>query len=251
MNFSQFYENIILRDVIEYFTPGIIFLSGVILLLESVFRQLGLGVSFLSPSNANNFAIGVIGVVIAYAIGHLLTGVSTIFFRHKESEQATELFKKETWLKEQVAKVVANYLMVTETRACEMLEDSIMASSIREIGRTVIQQRMPLLHKEFVARLSILSRFCQNMSIAIGGVLISMLLSVIINWENIQKITQLEPSAIYLTAIFLTTLSLLGVYVFANRARRLRKNMIRYTFHIWYVDFLESNRKEEKKQIVS
>lgn len=246
MNFNQFYENIILRDVIEYFTPGAISLAGLTLLIGSFVAKLGLGFSLFDFNNFSNFPLAVMVILVAYGFGHLLTGISSIFFRKRENEQAVEVLKKDIWLKGQVAKVAAKYLGETETSTLELLDNPTMSSTIREMGRTIIQHKMPALHKEFVVRLSILSRFCQNMSIAIGWVIISCLLSIIINWNELQKVVELVKGEALVITIFLFGFGFLGVHIFAQRAGHLRRNMIKFTFQIWYISFHETepNNKE-------
>ena len=247
MNFNQFYENIILRDVIEYFTPGAIFLAGLCLLIGSFIAKLGLSSSLFDLNNLNNFPLAGMAILIAYAFGHLLTGFSSMFFRKRENEQAIEVLKKDKWLKAQVVKVAAKYLKETESKTSELLEDPSMASTIREIGRTIIQHKMPALHKEFVVRLSILSRFCQNMSIAMCGVLISCFFAIAISWNEIQKTIQLVQVEALITIALLFCLSAFGAYIFAQRAGHLRRNMIKFTFQIWYISFQETEPKNNKK----
>jgi hypothetical protein len=248
MNFNQFYENIILRDVIEYFTPGANFLAGLYRVIVSFFTRLGLHPSLFDINSLNSFPLLGMAILIAYAFGHLLTGVSSTFFRKAENQQATEVLKKDKWLKAQVAKVASKYLGESESKTSELLDNPSMASTIREIGRTIIQHKMPAVHKEFVVRLSILSRFCQNMSIAIGGVLISCLLTTIINWNDIQKIIRPVQAEALLTTGFIFGLGILGVYLFARRAVSLRRNMIKFTFQIWYISFLETEPKGNNKR---
>ena len=237
MNFSQFYENIILRDVIEYFTPGFLLLAGVALLFASLINT--------SPivQNAGAFmtAILAVAVVISYALGHLIAGVSDLLFLKHEQNQAMDVLTKDKWLKTQVTKMVSEYFGVPLAEADQMLANASTVSSIREIVRVVTQHRMPEIQKEFVFRLSTISRFCQNMAVAIWGIMLSSPLALIIQWGNIQK--TIRPEA-YPIAVCLFVLGIIGSRIFLRRAGQLRFNMIRFTFHIWYVDYLEMVQKK-------
>jgi amino acid transporter len=241
MDFSQFYENVILRDTIEYFMPGLVFLSGVVLLLEAGVRRLQLGISILGSSHVNDFVVIFTAAVFAYVIGHLITGISGIFLRWGEDKHAFEVLEKDSWLKERLVQVIATYMEISENEASELLKDSKKASVMREIARFVMQHRMPILHKEYAARLSILSRFCQNMAVAIVWVLISIGCSTYILWEEIQRVTQPFPEVQYL-GIALCLLALAGAAIFYFRSRRIRAGMIKYTFQIWYIDFIERKK---------
>ncbi|MGC1378387.1 MAG: hypothetical protein WA821_19300 [Anaerolineales bacterium] len=238
MNFSQFYENIILRDVIEYFTPGFLFLAGIALLFVSLMNKMGIDISpIVQTASTFMTAILAVVVVIAYVLGHLIAGISDLFFRKYEDEQAIQVLTKDNWLKLQVAKMVSEYFGVPLAEANEMLADASTASSIREIARVVAQHRMPEIQKEFVIRLSILSRFCQNMAVVIWGIMLSSILVLIIELGNNLSI---QP----LIASFLLALGIIISYIFLRRAGQLRFNMIRFTFQIWYVDYLETVQKK-------
>jgi hypothetical protein len=243
MNVTQFYETIILRDLLEYLLPGALFLSSTGFVLECFARRVGLSII----GAISNIGIGLFVLfLLAFSIGHLLSGISSNLFRRIDKEQAVKVIKRNPWLGIQTSRAISHYLAIPESEAMELLKDVRAAETLREMGRDFIQVKIPALHREHIGRLSIISRLCRNMSIALISVQVSIILAVIITWDDLQVINQMAPLTLPFAGVFILIVTVLLIIMFMNRSVRLRYRMIQLTFQIWCVSFyMESKRTQE------
>ncbi len=247
MNFEKLYENIILRDLIEYLTPGAIFVFSVCLISESLARALAVNISVFAIIKGSTLA-SIFVALVAYASGHFLTAVSTSRLRDAEQSGSLTSLIEDEFIRLHIIRAISSLMKISESDAAVALNQPESFSSIREIARTIIQERMQSAYREFVIRHSILSRFCQNMVIALSALLLSSVMSALIMLYRIWDIYKLAPRYVVVIAglsalIFLATI-VYAIRLFLFRASRLRRTMIRHTFEIWYADSLMPSRKE-------
>ena len=249
MNLSELYDNIVLRDLLQYVTPGFVFLLGPCLILESLARRFHLGISPFQFVHESGSVGLFLTLIISYTMGHLLTGISALSpLRRREKEQVVETLNKSEELKAQITDIIMREMSIPDkAKATELLADAEKANMIREIGRSLIHKRLPELHREFVGRHSIFSRLCQNMAIAITSLLVAVFLSLWISWEKLTNIIQEARWMVGLAASYLLLISVVAIYVLINRSSRLRATMIKHTFQLWYVDSLDPREKESSK----
>jgi hypothetical protein len=243
MDLEKLYENIVLRDLFEYLTPGSVFLVGLCLFLQAVFRRFDVKLSVLDTMDGSIFGL-VLTFVLAYSAGHLLTGVHSLFFRKGEHKRTAEVLKNNKWLENQVEYLTNHYFQNAELGTAKD-SHSLKGDSLREMVRALVYHRMPLLNREYVVRHSILSRFCENMALALTTLLIFISLSALISWNEVLMKAQQAPVAAASVMIFLLALTILCIMIFLKRAHRLRNMMIKHTFQIWYVDYVESVLKKK------
>lgn len=246
MDIDKFYDNIVLRDIVEYLTPGAIFLFSVVLLAEATLRGIGSNISPLNSMSTSGFLGFVIMGLAAYVFGHFITGLYTWLFRDKESEQIVDVLRKDEVLRSQIIHTISDHLKIPEPQVQDMLKDPRKANEIRQIGRALIYHRMQPLYREFVGRLSILSRFHQNMTVSLTLLLISAIASIILDWREIENFTTISPFISTISLILIVTIIVLSILIFVDRSRRLRRNMIRYTFQVWLADSVISQLEQEK-----
>lgn len=271
MNFEKLYENIILRDILEYFTPGAIFICGVCLIFESLINDLAVKASLFLPIKDKPLNTSLFLVIqenplliiflslLGYASGHFLTAINKKWFREKtlfkklnffqkkEDENPFSNLTKDDFVKNHLLDAIFASMKIAETNfdtVKKSLNDSESFKFIREIGRTVIQEKRPSAYREFVVRHSILSRFCENMVIALSFLLFSVYL---FSYYRIPGFWNIAKDNAFVV-IILTAIVLIAIYFFKYRIAELRKNMVRHTFIIWYADTLMPEKKEKSSE---
>lgn len=248
MDIEKLYENIILRDLFQYLTPGSIFLVGLCIFLDAVLRRLDASLSVFAVLNGSTIGV-VFALISAYAAGNLLTGICALLLRGGEKQRTVVVLEKNKWLAKQVEYLAKDYFQSLESGEAEnslILDDA----SLREIVRALIHHRMPLLNREFVVRHSILSRFCQNMAVALITLLIFVPLAAWVSWNELALKVQPAPVLVTFVVIFMLFLTILSIIIFWHRAGRLRDMMIKHTFQIWYTDYVELHLEKKQKTIV-
>src|SRR5262245_11847808 len=135
MDIEKIYESVILRDLLEYLTPGAISLAGICLLIDAVSSGLGLGFSLFNKIHQGGMTSAVIIAPLAYIIGHHLTEVRYVVFGDKEAGKAIDVLSKNDLLKNQATQAVMEHLQMSEVDAIKLLESPKSAEAIREIGR--------------------------------------------------------------------------------------------------------------------
>jgi ABC-type multidrug transport system fused ATPase/permease subunit len=245
MDLEKLYENIILRDLFQYLTPGSLTLIGLCIFFESVLRKLGINISVYAALTGSFLSL-FMAFVLSYAAGHLLTSAHTLFLRKREQERTAEVLDKNNWLSERVNFLAKNYFHDAglDGETVQSLTDD--SETLREMVRALIYQRRPLLNREYVVRHSILSRFCQNMALALITLLVLVLLSAWVRWDEVMTRVRQAPLLAIFAGIFTLLITALSIAAFFKRADRLRRMMIKHTFQIWYTDYIET--RGEKRQ---
>jgi hypothetical protein len=250
MDIAKLYESIILRDILEYLTPGSIILFSICLITEATLRVLGINFSIFNAIIGSQFLGTVVLVAIAYSFGQLLTGLDYIFFRGKEISQANDVLAKDSWLRSKIVIVVSQYMEVSEQEAEKIIDDIESASTLRELTRSIIFSRSQSLYRDFVNRHSILSRFCKNMALALTFSLFSILISVVFSWKEVSAIFQKSPLVVSIWLMLIIGLIVYSIKVFTNRSNKLRRVMTKHTFQILYADFVNSKLNDKLKKDV-
>lgn len=93
MDIQKLYESIVLRDILEYLTPGSIILFSLSLITEIFLNVLGIDFSIFELISEGSFLRTVILIGLSYSIGHLLTGVDSAFFS-KGGIRTNEIFSR-------------------------------------------------------------------------------------------------------------------------------------------------------------
>jgi hypothetical protein len=245
MDLEKLYENIVLRDLLQYLTPGSILLLGLCVFLETVLKRLDAKISLFRVLNGSTISL-ILAFILAYLAGQMVAGACGLFLREDMKKPTTDVLNNNPGLMRNVGYLIKFYFQDIGFDDMENLSTPEGAASLREIVRTLIQYRMPSLNKEFVARHSILARFCQNMALALATLLIFILLSAWVSWSELSAKLQTAPALAISTAIFILLLIVLGIVICWHRSARLRDIMIKNTFQIWLADYIVSNL--EKKQ---
>ena len=246
MDFGKLYENIVLRDILEYFVPGSIIVLSIAIVADSILNGLGVSYSFLA--NLSNLLLWQIValILIAYSMGHLITAIEyKLRIIRKEEDKAKDgvknLLSEDNWLKTKLVKAVAEYTDTPEAEVENLLTaESKTAKTIRQIGRSIIHARRQQLYREFVSRHSILSRFFRNMSHALTFLLISLIISVVVIWNHISALFQAAPVLFVFSVILVVVVLIAMILLFAYRETKIRKTMIEHTYQIWCVDYMLS-----------
>lgn len=119
MDVEKLYENIVLRDLFQYFTPGSVFLVGLCLFLDAVLRRLDTTFSVFGVLTGS--AMGVVFAFIsAYAAGNLLAGVCAFLLREDETNQTFEILKSNEWMRKQVEHLTKYYFRNVESDEAEV-----------------------------------------------------------------------------------------------------------------------------------
>jgi len=243
MNIEKLYETIILRDILEYLAPGSIFLFGFLAFIESCGQALGINLIKIEAIFSSGSVL-ILFLAMSYITGHFLTGVHKHCFRNKEDKQALKVLEENNELKNNVigyaltysnksVEDTAKYLKEQGDDQIERSELEKKVSYLRELARHDLAQRNQDLYLEFIARHSILSRFCQNMSLAISAFLIFLFFSGVQEWTRTDLFRD-EASWIngVISSIPVFVLCW-GIYIFYYRSKELRKSMIKHTFTLW------------------
>jgi len=132
-------------------------------------------------------------------------------------------------------------MRMPEEKCAELLDDENTAEVIREVSRSIIQNRAPKLYQEFVNRHSILSRFCQNMAISI--VVFSLSIALLLPlfgaewWDTLVGKTRGSCYAVVIAVLAIVVL-VLSILRLQEMSLKLRRFMARHTFEIWYAESL-------------
>jgi hypothetical protein len=240
MDLDKFYDNVILRDVLQYTLPGGVVVTSAMIIVDTILAQLNANYSFFANLSTVPLWQVFILLAISYMIGHVLTAFDTHFFRDDESKQTGEIIKRSEWLKGKLVKVFAKYTETTTADMEQLIQETPNVTTLREIGRAIIHKNQQELYREFINRHSIFSLLFKNMAIALAFFLLSLILSSIINWNSLSKVF----STHVLLAIFIsTTLIVLicgTIWLLNERSRKIRSTMIKHTFQIFYADYIMS-----------
>lgn len=247
MDIEKLYETVILRDILEYFTPGAIVVFSTGLLFESALRAIGAPTS-LFQTIFQSFTSIIITSVICYAVGHVLTGIDYVVFRGKETTQAIEVLSKNKILYNNTLNTIADYMGIPAYEINDLLNEPQSATTIREISRGLIHARQQSLYRDFVSRHSIFSRFCQNMALALTFFLLATGISSLIAWPILAPFFLISPIVSISSMVILFLLTLFAIRIFSDRAVRLRKIMIKHTFQILYIDSIDTKLGKQRNK---
>lgn len=244
MDVSEFYENIVLRDLLEYTVPGAVTIGGFGIVHEALSARLGLGTSIAALVHENFWPVLFLSLILSYVTGHILTSIHSWLFRGADRDLALKVLGEQPWLKSIVVKIISNEMELSNQEVLTLIDNKKTAEIMREIGRGIIQENLPKLHREYVGRHSILSRFCQNMVIAIYGVVISLSISIWLVFDRLCIIVQGNVVAIVVVGVFVCAIVVLSILALHRRSARLRLSMARHTFEIWFVASKQLAKKE-------
>jgi hypothetical protein len=167
---SEFYETVILRDLLEYATPGMIALGGFGVALEALSVRLGMNPRLFERALHGNAVEWCLFLLGAYVLGHVLTSMRQELFETGEREMTSEVLnqKENEHLRIMAKRFLVNRRMARDEADAESkLSDSNSAESIRETIRTTVKRELPETYSEFVGRHSVLSRFCHNVAMSL------------------------------------------------------------------------------------
>jgi hypothetical protein len=159
--------------------------------------------------------------------------------RGKEKNRTVNVINDNEWFKKQIESIVSHYLQTSDSETSDLLNDPKGASLIRQIGRDYLHLRKSPLYREHLARLSIISRLCQNMAIVMIFWLLSICISVILLWDELLVVF----SSVYIMlaiGLLILFLIMLAIRVFLMRSVDLRRRLVKHTFQSWYLDKLVS-----------
>ena len=241
MKLSEFYDHVVLRDLLEYTAPGIIVLVGAGAALEIANFAFGYGLKVTHFASAHPWQVLVFLVFFGYLLGHVLTAIHELFFRKRDRLLAKKVLKKNDWLASRASEAIAEHLNIQSAEARNLLEQEDTASVTRELGRAIVQSHLPDLYREYVNRHSILSRFCGNLALAIAVVLLALLASLgALVWYRIYTAGTVDAHARLVSGVSAIVIvgGLLSIWALGRRSGRLRQTMTRHTFELLYLDRL-------------
>jgi hypothetical protein len=239
MSIREFYENVILRDILQYTIPGgIVGASAATLWCVYATHMLGLPPDWPTIT-ANWIPLSLFSFAIAYAIGHGLTAYSK-GDDHRDAETSTLTTLDgsadgtipnlvDTVVVQPIISAVQQMIGNQDKAVREALYDVQGFRRLRELLRNLAQRLEPDQFHEYVARHSILSRFCLNMAFAVSvsaGCLVTALL-IRMSWDSARSV-----SATAVIAAVLIAASVAGNRLFKARYRNLRHTLARHTLVI-------------------
>jgi hypothetical protein len=240
MNLSEFYDNIVLRDMLEYTAPGAVVILGIAVVLEALDDSLSANTSVVPFIGQYPWHALFLLLFFGYVFGHTLTAIHTWVFRGGERMLASETLTRYEWLRSKISKTASRQLHISEADTAELLDKAETAELVRELARSIIHQRLPDLYREFVSRHSILSRFCQNMAVALSFFLLLLLVSAVVSWNALlpeQPVTHTWVT-IAVVALLLFGTGTVSVVALWKRSSSLRRTMAKNTFELWYLTSL-------------
>lgn len=198
MDVLKFYENIILRDLLEYTVPGAVVIIGLGVVTQVLLGRIQVDL-FGALRHYQSFAF-VVAVFGAYVIGHILAAIHALLFRPAEERLASKVLDANPWLKQRVAQAITRQFCVSQTDAHNLIDQGRM---LRELARSIVHANAQQLYREFVNRHSVLSRFCQNLRLAIWVFLAACSVSAFIDWHTIWPVARNDGAlvAMAITAV--------------------------------------------------
>lgn len=255
MNLSEFYDHVVLRDLLEYTAPGSVVVAGGAGALDIVDFALSQDLRIAHFLTAHPWHALVFLLFSGYLVGHILTAIHGWLFRTPELNLVGDFFKNNSWLAARVSEAIASQLNIQPAEAENLLKNENTPSVIRELGRAVVQLHLPELYREYVNRHSILSRFCENMAIAIAVALLILTVGLgtlmFIRHSPSQMLVDPREWLILMagslaprdwliigTGSTIIIGGLASIAALWKRAARLRRTMTRHTFELLYLDHL-------------
>lgn len=249
MNLSEFYDHVVLRDLLEYTAPGSVVIAGMASALDIANFALGydLRVAHFVIAHPWHSLVGFL--FFGYVVGHILTGVHVLIFREcklfgwlKEDDTPliTSTFDGTPWFVSRVADEIGKHLRIPPAEAENLLlNDKKSAPVIRELVRGLVQVRLPDLYSEYVNRHSILSRFCQNMAIGIAIVLLALIaaLGALISIRCLSHVFGRVDWLVLVIVVILIFDGLISIVALWQRSRRLRRTMMKHTFELLCLEY--------------
>jgi len=240
MNLSEFYDHVVLRDLLEYTAPGIVVIAGGSAGVDLAVYARGLDLP------VSNFAVGhpwhsmVLVLFFGYLIGHILTAIHGPLFRGGEGKILQETIAANTseeskWFVSVVSEGIARQLQLPKADVETLLKHEKDSTIIRELSRAIVQLHLPDLYREHINRHSILSRFCGNVAMAIAvSVLAAVpgLFLLIVKWCS-SSVPEQMTLIVTSIGVFLGACS---IYPLLRRSARLRISMTKHTFELLYLD---------------
>ena len=226
MNIRDFYETVILRDVLEYLSPGLIFLASLggladlfILGLknETIFWPTVISVITHYPW----WAVGII-LFSGYITGHFLTAAAKLvgkFDNSREDEHEQKIFEL--------------FFQNNSAFPYDQLNSTLQPKEFREIVRGIVEVRQPSLFRVYVLRHSIFSRFSQNIVIT-GG------FCTVLGLSSATSLAIWYPAKEQWYLIIISVISCLVSILFWHRFKYLRNIMRKHTFQLLLIDSLAS-----------
>ena len=192
MNLAEFYDHVVLRDLLEYTAPGSVVIAGGAFALDIANFALGFDLRAAHFVIAHPWHSLVFLLFSGYVMGHILTAIHSWKFRSPETNLVSDALNNNEWFISRVSDVIAAQLRIPKTEARDLLvhkkfvneveerQHKKSAEIVRELGRAVVQLHLPDLYREYVNRHSILSRFCQNMAIGIVIALVALIAGLVL-----------------------------------------------------------------------
>lgn len=238
MDIEKLYESVILRDTLEYIIPGAIFLGGLICVSQAFLFSLGQGLILISFLYQGNIFLAITLVALSYLLGHLLTEIRSSYFDRSDRDYTLSIVNNDEIIQNSLKEILHTYLAIDKYQASENIDNTASLETIREIIRAFIYERQPKLHREFVGRHSILSRFSRNMAISLSIFFICLALSIIFAFEEIRLVVINFPFQTSVATVLITVFFITSIRLFNRRSVKLRKSMARHTFEILYNDYI-------------
>lgn len=253
MNLSEFYDHVVLRDLLEYTAPGSVALIGLASGLDIASFALSSNLPVSHFATVHPWHSLIVLLFFGYVLGHILTAVR---FGNDETNLVKSVLdeKKRAWFTSSASDAVATNLRIPESELQEIWRNPEATSVIREMCRAVVQLRFPELYREYVNRHSILSRFLENLTIAIAISLLALLMGLgVVVWKSYSSGTFTPPlNYVLIMGSGLTVIlaGIISMIALSKRSARLRLTMTRHTFELLYLDHIgisESNSKQSPK----
>lgn len=238
MDIEKLYESVILRDTLEYIIPGAIFLCGIICVSQAFLFSLGQGLVLISFLYQGNISLTIALVALSYLLGHLLTEIRSSYFDRSDKDYTLSIVNKDKIIQNFLKEILHTYLAIDKYQVIENIDNTASLETIREIIRAFIYERQPKLHREFVGRHSILSRFSRNMAISLSIFFICLALSILFVFEEIRLAFMNFPFQTSVATVLVIIFFITSIRLFNRRSVKLRKSMTRHTFEILYNDYI-------------
>ena len=195
MNLAEFYDHVVLRDLLEYTAPGSVVIAGCAFALDIANYALGFDLRAAHFVIAHPWHSLAFLLFFGYLMGHILTAFRSSKVGSQEANLVSLALKDNEWFISRVSDAIAAQFRIPKAEARELLvqnkfgskeskskerETKKTAAIVRELGRAIVQLHLPDLYREYVNRHSILSRFCQNMAKGITLALLALITGLIL-----------------------------------------------------------------------
>ena len=170
MNLAEFYDHVVLRDLLEYTAPGSVVIAGGAFALDIANFALGFDLRAAHFVIAHPWHSLVFLLFSGYVMGHILTAIHSWKFRSPETNLVSDALNNNEWFISRVSDVIAAQLRIPKTEARDLLVHKKFVNEVEERqhkkGRKSFENSVVLLfsctYQTFIESMSIDIQSCRD-----------------------------------------------------------------------------------------